>query len=205
MTTKCTRHFFLSYKNHDVVRDVIEDLRKELEAELQQKIPDVTKIKHIGDYAAWLMSRAEDHLDENPKNIQNPLDPEYIKMIREEFDIENIKNADEKYVAQNRITLEERAISAEKRAAEAEKLATKYTETNVRLNKLEMEYNNVCRFLKAEKEKNEHLTNQLNVLNRQIEQQDSFIKTIKMKIASMKTGMFNGGAVKDLQQFILNR
>lgn len=197
----------LLHKNHDVVRDVIELLKQDLDKELKSDFPNSETINNICTKAENIMLALQNSFINNDPyvhKIQNALSKDYIKTVRKEFDINKVLAGNTEYVPQINKSLEERAVNAEKQAHEATKQAQKYEETNIRLNRLQMEYNDIVRQLESEKSKNEHLTGELNLLNKQVEKQNSFIKSVRMKIGQLKTGLLAGNGVKDLQQFINN-
>ena len=195
----------LLHKNHDIVRDTIELLKRELDAELKSDSPNHNHIEHISNDANWIMSNLQNSFASNApytNNIKNSLSKDYIKTIRDEFDLGKVLAVGTEYIQQIKESLEERAINAERQAHESDKRAQKYEETNIKLNRLQMEYNDIVRQLESEKSKNERLTGELNLLNQQIEKQNSFIKSVQMKIATLKTGLLAGNSVKDLQNFV---
>ena len=76
-------------------------------------------------------------------------------------------------------------MKAERQAQESGKQAIRFEETNAKLNRLQMEHNETLRQLEAERVKNQRLTGELNLLNQQIEKQNSFIKSIRIKIGTL--------------------
>ena len=204
---KINSAYGLLHKNHDIVRDVIEELKQELDKELKSDFPNQDKVKQICNSARYLMQRLQESFRDNDphtNNIHNSLSQDYIKTVLSEFDINNVLTSDAEYIAKINQSLEERAVNAERHAKESDKLASQYEERNAEYNKLKMEHNETTRHLDAERAKNERLTGELDLLNKQIEKQNSFIKAVKMKIATLKTGLLAGNGVKDLQNFVNN-
>lgn len=191
--------------NHNIARVTIDGLKKELDDELQSDFPDADKITNICQKVSSIISLVESsgYNNSNYKNIVNPIDRGYINIVREEFNAEKILIGNKDYVPQINQSLEDRAATAIQRATDAEKTAQAATEKS---QQLQSSHNDLLRQLNEERAKNARLTEQMNEMDSQLKSKDSFIKNLKMKIATLKTGMFggNGKAIKDLQDFIEN-
>ena len=210
--TKKDRYFAaseLAITNHDVVRDFIEDAKQDLNAELNADIPNYEHIKDITSNVKSIISIANNSILDskyNNREIKNPINAEYAKIVLEEFDLDKILSGGTEYIAKYQSTLENRAASAEERARNAESRANtaekqaahdheNYVTANRQLNEHASDIRNL-------EDKNAKLTQELNVLQNQFNKQSDFIKTIKLKIGALKTGILGNSGVKDLQEYI---
>lgn len=201
----------LATTNHDVVRDFVEDAKQDLNTELNADMPNYDHIKDIVSNVKSIINIAHNSvLDSgyNNKEIKNPINAEYVKIVLDEFDLDKILSGGAEYVAKYQSTLESRVASAEERAKNAESRANtaekqaardneNYVAANRQLNEHAFDIRNL-------EDKNAKLTRELDILQNQFDKQSNFIKTIKMKIGALKTGILGNSGVKDLQDYIKN-
>jgi len=194
---RATEHLLTT--NHDVVRDVIEDLKKELDKELHADLPNPEKIKKICNMAGSITNSVRNLLYKHDelKNIVNPVNMEYIKAVENEFDMDKILAGGTEYVAKTKETLEERVNAAEKQL--------KHQDEEIRNLEQDIQHLDTSMYeeksrLQAEKEKNAKLVKTMDEMQRQLDRQDSFMKNLKMKMASLKMGMFGNG--KEFQAWL---
>ena len=173
----------------NIVRDTVEMAKRELNEELKKDFPDKEKVEKICDCArgaVWDLS--VDH-------------HKYKESILSEFDTNKILAFGPTYVPKLQKSLEERAVEAE------------YAQfkTNAELDKKNKEIESVKKDkafveedLEKEKQKNAMLVKQLNEMQNKLKEQESIIKSIKMKIASQKAGLIGGGPLKEIQEYVAN-
>lgn len=186
-------------KDPNICRDAIESLKNELSNEMGKDFPDSGTLHAICNYAnSVCMVLEEDIFKKHQNGFYANNDPEYqyIQMVRAEFNINKILSAGAEYVPQIQQSLEERLIAAEQRAKKAEE------ELNVTRNALQIERENAQKQIQNEQQKNTLLTQQMDAMQQQINVQSSWIKTAKMRAATLKTGLFNGSDLKKYQDFM---
>ena len=175
-------------KDKNICRDTIEFLKTELSNEMNKDFPDSHEISVICDYASAICRVLENNVFNNrPNGFYSNTDPEYqyLQMIRDEFDIDKILSAGYEYIPQIRQSLEERLITAEHHAKKAEDALNITNQT-----------------LRNEQQKNTLLVQQMDTMQQQINTQSSWIKTAKIRAATLKTGLFNGSDLKKYKDFM---
>ena len=179
-----------SRTTHDIniIRDTVEKAKRELDAEMKKDFPDKQKISQIS-ISAQSAARSLPS-DEH----------RYTEAIVAEFDEGKILAAGATYVPQLQKSLEERAIESEYAQF---KTQTELDQKQQEVERAKKATANADQDLENEKRKNAQLTQQLNELQRKNREQESLIKSIKMKIASLKVNFFAGGGVlKEIQSYI---
>ena len=195
----------LLHFNHDVVRDFVESAKKELSAVLNAEFTSPEKLKLICKYIDDVLCDLQASFNRNVPNnskIVNPLNEDYINVVRSIFDEDKALLGGNEYVAKQNKYWEDEATKATTRAKEAEEFIEKYEQANSNLrvlNKEMMEYKDL---LEIETSKNKSLIMQLNELNEKVKKQNSVIDVVKMKLASMQNKLLTKGFAKDLQQLI---
>ena len=184
-------------KDTNICRDTIEFLKNDLSGEMNKDFPDSNKIHTICNYAQRVCKVLEnDIFKKRPNGFYSNNDPEYqyIQMIRGEFDINKILSAGAEYVPQIQKSLEERVIAAEKRAEDTEK------QLNFAKQEALHDAEKAKKDLETEKQKSARLARDMDLMQNQLSQQDAFIKALKMKMATLKMGVFGNG--KDFQAWL---
>ena len=205
--------------NQAIVPDLISESKKILDTELKKDFPNIDIIRKICQKVQNLILQTRTALNESTGNIQNPVSIEYLDTVRAEFDFERVLDTNTEYIAKTEKSLEERVAESESKVADAEKRAnnaekrandaeTAAQSATSKFQQLQSSYDELLKQLGEERTKNKQLTEQMNEMENQLEKKDSFIKNLKMKIASLKTtGLFGGNnkdAIKDLQNLIEN-
>lgn len=186
-------------KDTNICRDTIEFLKTELSNEIKKDFPDSDNINTICNYANSVCKVLENNVfQKHTDGFYSLNDPEYqyLQMVRNEFDINKILAYGAEYIPQIQQSLEERLIAAEQRAKKAEE------ELNGTRNALQIERENAQKQIKNEQQKNTLLTQQMDAMQQQMNNQSSWIKTAKMRAATLKTGLFNGADLKKYQDFM---
>jgi len=190
---------YLLKTNHDVVRDTIEYLKTELDKELHADLPNSEKVQSICNNAKYILTGVRNlwQRSTEAKNIVNPIDAEYITTVEKEFDLNKILTSGTEYVAKTKETLEERMNMAEKQLKVKDEEINK-KEQNIQY--LNASINDAKSKLQNEKDKNAKLVEMMNEMQQQMDQQYEFVKALKMKMASLKMGMFGNG--KEFQAWL---
>ena len=205
ISDKYTAAFYMADKNHDIVRDVIEDLKQELHKELKADFPNPENLKKICSYVLSIIDNVFKAIASSRANkIINPVDMTYVNAIKDEFDLKKVLAGGPEYVAKTQETLEERISVAEQQLKSKDEEIHKKDGEIYRLEQdiqsLDTSMYEEKSKLQAEKEKSEDLTRTVQELQKQLEQRDAFIKALRMKMASLKMGVFGNG--KEFQAWL---
>jgi hypothetical protein len=205
-------------RDHDLLFDVVELLKESIKQELAKEFPNPNTIKELCGWANELLTRFARDLPYEFKNTyvyQNPQTEQekslkelqdYLDMVTAEFDINNILKFGSEHFVRTTKTLEERLATAERTAKEAEQRANALTTTNEQLqttiNSKEAEIKRKETELSEEKTKTQRLSQQANLLQTELDSKSNFLKILKMKLATLKMGMFGNG--KEFQTWLAN-
>ncbi len=187
----------LALNSHDknLIRTVIEMCKQELDKEMHKDFPNPENLKNISDSA---------------KLAIQPLDksePDYVKLIKKEFDINKILSADTpEYMANTQKSLEEELIETKQQLQTARNSIEEITREK---DSISNQYNNMLDETSKEKEelqyKNEKLVEEMNRLQVTNDKQSTMLKQLKIELAKMKTtGLFNKNAteIKKMQDIL---
>ncbi|MBR5903998.1 MAG: hypothetical protein IKZ49_00510 [Alphaproteobacteria bacterium] len=209
--------------NLDLFYETIELLKVAIKEELSKDFPNMETIKNMCTWAKELLYSFKNKFPLSSQEYYTPQGIEYkekvlklydfINITSEEFDINKILQIGPEHFARTTKTLEERLADAEKRAREAEQkareaeskansLETSNQQLQRNINGKDEEIRRKDQELSDEKSKNQRLTQQANTLQAEIDSKDNFLKTLKMKLATLKMGMFGNG--KEFQTWLAN-
>lgn len=193
----------------EIISDAISALKKDLETELNKDFPNPKNVDTICYFAHSIASYIHNekfndrqYSKEHPSEIAVLKD--YYDMIKSEFDTNKILELGSEYIPQLNQSLEERAIQAEQRAKNAEQRA-KEAEQRAKNAEDSRQFafddrEKAQQDLRKEQQKNAQFANEMTRMQAELNHQGAFIKALKMKMATLKMGVFGNG--KEFQSWL---
>lgn len=182
-------------RDKNLIRTVIEMCKQELDKEMHKDFPNPENLKNISDSAKFAIQPL------------NESEPDYVKLIKKEFDINKILSANiPEYMANTQKSLEEELIETKQQLQTARNSIEEITREKESIGN---QYNNMLDETSKEKEelqyKNEKLVEEMNRLQATNDKQSTMLKQLKIELAKMKTtGLFNKNAaeIKKMQDIL---